>query len=508
MSPLPELRVPSVSSPESNLPRLELMGGTSSSDSNVELSEALIVTIGPKVKGENATEDPENEDSLRRPVFRSSRRKPSPSSSGPFSRVSSVKRQNDLGELPSIDLPRYNQGSQHWKLKNGFRLTLIRPPLPLARDDLFLVFHPPPSDTLPDPMKTLSTETSPRTGKRSPTERPRIRSDQELPETLSETMWPNGKSSYQSKKGRSIMPIMGAVWPSAALGRNEVPTTRVYTPREKISHHDQREHRSPSRPSCSCSDLRYVALVAVMRCKRNESVSFSSGHNIYQFPSHADSDMTTTLRRREVSRLPRCSGSPCEKNSLPRQVHEPVRKLSRAGTTPRQPNSRVMSIAAILPGIESKEPETAPLQAMPAATATPLVQFHTRTSASMPRELRLNTLLCSLLLGLMIASSGAAPPYIILGSLAGLSPVATANHFALKNGYGTVEARYHLTAYDCSDPSEVQAYSSVPASHCSTRATPVQKDRPMRFHLLQKEKKRYLTAHVCFLSRRDIRYNC
>ena len=103
--------------------------------------------------------------------------------------------------------------------------------------------------------------------------------------------------------------------------------------------------------------------------------------------------------------------------------------------------------------------------------------------------LHLNTLLRSLLLGLVIASSGTTPQYIILGLLAGLLPVATANRFALKSGYGMVEARYHFPAYDCSDPSEVQAYSSVPASHCSIRATHIQKDRPPRFQLLQKEKK-------------------
>ena len=90
----------------------------------------------------------------------------------------------------------------------------------------------------------------------------------------------------------------------------------------------------------------------------------------------------------------------------------------------------------------------------------------------------------------------------------GLLSVVSADRFTLPNGYGTVEARYHLTAYDCSDPSEVQAYSSIPASHCSTRATPVRKDRPTRFQLLQKERKRYINAYVCSLFRTDIRYNC
>ena len=63
-------------------------------------------------------------------------------------------------------------------------------------------------------------------------------------------------------------------------------------------------------------------------------------------------------------------------------------------------------------------------------------------------------------------------------------------------------------AYDCSDPTEVQAYSSIPARQYSTRATPVQRERPTRFQLLQKENKRYITAYSCFLSRTDIQYNC
>ena len=83
------------------------------------------------------------------------------------------------------------------------------------------------------------------------------------------------------------------------------------------------------------------------------------------------------------------------------------------------------------------------------------------------------TVLRLLLMGFVVASSSLTPQCIIIGSLTGFFPVTTADRFTLRNGYGTVEARYHLTAYDCSDPSEVQAYSSVPASHCSTRATPV-----------------------------------
>ena len=93
-------------------------------------------------------------------------------------------------------------------------------------------------------------------------------------------------------------------------------------------------------------------------------------------------------------------------------------------------------------------------------------------------------------------------------SLLSTCPSATADRFALRNSYGTVENRYHLTAYDCSDPTEVQAYSSVPAKPCNIRTTPVQQERPTRFQLLQKEQRRYITAHSCFLFRTDLRYNC
>ena len=103
---------------------------------------------------------------------------------------------------------------------------------------------------------------------------------------------------------------------------------------------------------------------------------------------------------------------------------------------------------------------------------------------------------------------GLLPPawptqYIILGSLHVDSfppPWPTAS----PSGMGTAQLKPGTTSrpYDCSDPSEVQAYSSVPASHCSTWATPRSERTSLRsFQLLQKEKKRYLTAYVCFLSR-------
>ena len=78
----------------------------------------------------------------------------------------------------------------------------------------------------------------------------------------------------------------------------------------------------------------------------------------------------------------------------------------------------------------------------------------------------------------------------------------------LRNDYGIIEDRYRLTAYDCSNPTEVKDYSSVLARQCSVRATPVQRKTPTKFQLLQKEKKRYITAYSCSLFRTDISYNC
>ena len=65
-----------------------------------------------------------------------------------------------------------------------------------------------------------------------------------------------------------------------------------------------------------------------------------------------------------------------------------------------------------------------------------------------------------------------------------------------------------MTAYDCSDPIEVQAYSSIPERPCSTQSTPVEKQCPVRLQLLQQEKKNYFTGYFCSLRKTDIRYNC
>ena len=255
------------------------------------------------------------------------------------------------------------------------------------------------------------------------------------------------------------MPVMGAVWPFAALGRNAAPMTRTYSPWEKISRRSPKESCPSRHPSRSCSDLSPAALSAVMRCEQNNSVSSGSGHNIYQFPSHTDSDMVTTLGMSEITRLHRRPGSPLEGNGLPQQVFEQVRNLSHGRTTPSHANSLALPTSATLLGVEGAKHGLPPLQTLSALTAAPTaqpvlplgpihhpVQISTRTSSSMPGGIHLNTLLHSLLLGLVIASSGTTPQSLVLGLLAGLLPVAVANRFALKNGYGTVKARYHLTA--------------------------------------------------------------
>ena len=211
---------------------------------------------------------------------------------------------------------------------------------------------------------------------------------------------------------------------------------------------------------------------------------------------------------RKVTRRLRRSGSPSRGSDLTRQLEQVLEVHCGTNHKSRQ----VLPTTAPLPSPNETKHGWPLLPAPSALTVVPTaphvislgtnhrpVQICSRTSPPLPGRVLRNTFLCSLLLEIAIASSGLAPQCIIIGSLAGILLVTTANRFALKNGYGTVEARYHLTAYDCSDPSEVQAYSSVHASHCSTRATSVQKDRPTRFQLLQKEKKRYITAYVCFL---------
>ena len=59
----------------------------------------------------------------------------------------------------------------------------------------------------------------------------------------------------------------------------------------------------------------------------------------------------------------------------------------------------------------------------------------------------------------------------------------------LTTQYGVVDARHTLTAYDCSDPGSVRAFSSVPKEKCETRTTPIETTIKAEYQLLQVEKK-------------------
>ena len=93
-----------------------------------------------------------------------------------------------------------------------------------------------------------------------------------------------------------------------------------------------------------------------------------------------------------------------------------------------------------------------------------------------------------------------------LGSLP-TTDALTPEHL-LHNRHGKVETRHSLIAYDCADPMEVRAYSSVPEEPCETRRTTVTTENPTKFQLLQKENRRYIGGHSCTLSRTSIEYNC
>ena len=275
---------------------------------------------------------------------------------------------------------------------------------------------------------------------------------------------------------------------------------------------------------CSCSDLDYVALVAVIPFEQNNTVSSSFYFNSYQFLSCTDPDKMTTFRIVMVEESHQNWENPSVSSGLPPPEDSPS-SPERTAPYPEAPrkDDRASLASVTIPvsdntgtcqrSIEDPDPASSSgrsrglvLTSLAGQSSQPPIPSlrSLRSSDSLPAML-----LRHLLLGLFIAPSSTAANRLTLGSLVGiLHPVVMADCFALRNGYGTVKARYHLTAYDCSDPTEVQAYSSIPASHCSVRATPVQKDRPTRFQLLQKEKKRYITAYSCFLFRTDIRYNC
>ena len=101
-------------------------------------------------------------------------------------------------------------------------------------------------------------------------------------------------------------------------------------------------------------------------------------------------------------------------------------------------------------------------------------------------------------------------PLTLLCFTLGSLPTTTAltpTHL-LYNSHGKVETRHALIAYDCADPLDVRAYSSVPEEPCETRRTTVTAGNPTKFQLLQKENRRYIEGHSCTLSRTSIEYNC
>ena len=249
---------------------------------------------------------------------------------------------------------------------------------------------------------------------------------------------------------------------------------------------------------CSCSadftlpwrDCRGLNLSITVTVKQSDRVSPLSYPPIHLFSLHPDLQGTDLVYWKRATLL--------------YPLNPGWETQARASTALRGSGHTSVSIwlsvaATILPRSQHR---SSPPSSIPGPEATP------PTSPSMG-NMNLQAHICALLMGSTItASANHFHRSATLGSLVGFISAVSTDRFTLRNGYGTVEARYHLTAYDCSDPSEVQAYSSIPASHCSTRATPVKKDRPTRFQLLQKERKRYINAYVCSLFRTDIRYNC
>ena len=228
-----------------------------------------------------------------------------------------------------------------------------------------------------------------------------------------------------------------------------------------------------------CCDWSPIIVVAVEQSDLVSPLLYHPSHLFFLLPDLA---VTNLLRWKDIALLHR-STLGWEKQAL--------RTPRGSDNVPISPGTVVKATTLLQFASSGAPPLSAPL------TSSPTGDMDVRAS------------FFALLLGLTLtASASHFHRSATLGSLVGLVPTVSTNRFTLQNGYGTVEARFHLTAYDCSDPSEVQAYSSIPASHCSTRATPVKKDRPTRFQLLQKERKRYINAYVCSLFRTDIRYNC
>ena len=173
------------------------------------------------------------------------------------------------------------------------------------------------------------------------------------------------------------------------------------------------------------------SLIAV-HYEQNDPVSSIPCHHAHPFPSHPDSDVINTLWLKETIRPFHRPSSLCRKEDPTRGAQQIPGLLLIPSILTAAPTTLLTPPLGPWPPPVLNHPRSRPL---PLASMHPRSHFH------------------ALLLGLAITSSfGLTPQCLILGSLTGLLSVAAADRFTLRNGYGTVEARYHLTAYDCSDP--------------------------------------------------------
>ena len=180
----------------------------------------------------------------------------------------------------------------------------------------------------------------------------------------------------------------------------------------------------------------HVNSVIAILVERNKPVSSLPSHPVHLFPSHTDSDAEITFWPEKLIELLHRSNRDCGTEDLTRRTQQ------APGFTPIL--ARPTAAPAKLISPLGSWPQTVPNIAKFSPISLKNMHFHAG--------------LCALFLGVATASSaGLVHQIVALGSLTGSLSVAATDHFTLRNGYGTVEARYHLTAYDCSDPSEVQA---------------------------------------------------
>ena len=231
--------------------------------------------------------------------------------------------------------------------------------------------------------------------------------------------------------------------------------------------------------------LGHVALANVIRLKHASAISHNSHNNTYQFSLHTDSDMMAASCSTKAAGSPSSWTAEClpvlvGKSNPPPPGHcragmkkeasnspSPGRVVGPSPVLAPRPTYRAMRIpvASITASAEHDYPSAPTCHGVrPSECPAP-----GRGSIIPTGNSGLVALTIWTLLGSIAVCPLAATSRLTLCPLLGLlhpGLAVTANHFTLRNGYGTVEARYHLTAYNCSDPTEVQAYSSIPASPC------------------------------------------